>query len=102
MDVISEKRHLFLGSRLKRLAEQMQTDILLAAQQAGIPIQAGQYPLLATLDEHGSMTVGAIARAMRMSQPAITKNARRLMEAGFVTISRSDADKRQSTVSLTT
>ena len=100
-DVISEKQHLFLGSRLKRLAEQMQSDLLLVAQQAGLPIKAGQYPLLATLDEHGPMTIGEIASAMRMSQPAITKNARRLVEAGLVAISRSGTDKRQSTVTLT-
>jgi DNA-binding MarR family transcriptional regulator/ribosomal protein S18 acetylase RimI-like enzyme len=100
VDIIRERQHLFLGSRLKRLAEQMQGDVSLVAHQAGIPIQPGQYPLLVILEEHGPTTVGELARAMRMSQPAITKSASRLEEAGLVTIGRGDTDRRQSTVSL--
>jgi DNA-binding MarR family transcriptional regulator/GNAT superfamily N-acetyltransferase len=100
-DIIRERPHLFLGSRLKRLAEQMQGDVVLVAQHAGIAIQPGQYPLLATLDEYGSKSIGELARAMRMSQPAITKSANRLAAAGLVAFERNDADKRQRTVSLT-
>ncbi len=99
-DVIRDKQHLFLGSRLKRLADQMQGDVTVMAQRAGIPIQPGQYPLLATLDEYGPQTIGQLAQAMRMSQPAITKNAERLVEAGLIEISRSDADRRQKLVAL--
>jgi DNA-binding MarR family transcriptional regulator/GNAT superfamily N-acetyltransferase len=99
-DVIRDRQHLFLGSRLKRLAEQMQGDVVLVAQRAGIPIQPGQYPLLATLDEYGPQSVGDLARAMGMSQPAITKNANRLLKAGLVEINRFDTDKRQKLVSL--
>ena len=99
-DVIRDRQHLFLGSRLKRLAEQMQGDVTFVAQRAGLSIQPGQYPLLATLDEHGAQTIGELAQAMRMSQPAITKNADRLIEAGLVEVSRNDADRRQKLVSL--
>ena len=99
-DVIRTKPHLFLGSRLKRLAEQMQGDVGLVAQRAGIPIQPGQYPLLATLDEHEPLTIGELAQSMGMSQPAVTKNAERLVEAGLIEVSRGDADRRQRLVSL--
>ncbi len=100
-DVISEKKHLFLGSRLKRLAEQMQGDVVLVAHQSGVPIHPGQYPLLATLDQDGAKTIGELAQAMQMSQPAITKNAGKLEKAGLVAIARGGRDKRQSSVSLT-
>jgi DNA-binding MarR family transcriptional regulator/ribosomal protein S18 acetylase RimI-like enzyme len=100
LDVIRDKQHLFLGSRLKRLAEQMQGDVTLVARRAGISIQPGQYPLLAILDENGPQTIGELAQAMRMSQPAITKNADRLIEAGLIEVSRNDADRRQRLVSL--
>jgi DNA-binding MarR family transcriptional regulator/GNAT superfamily N-acetyltransferase len=99
-DIIRDKQHLFLGSRLKRLAEQMQGDVTLVAQRAGVPVQPGQYPLLAALDEHGPQTIGELAQAMRMSQPAITKNADRLVEAGLIEVRRSDEDRRQKIVSL--
>jgi DNA-binding MarR family transcriptional regulator/ribosomal protein S18 acetylase RimI-like enzyme len=99
-DVIRDKQHLFLGSRLKRLAEQMQGDVMLVTQRAGIPIAPGQYPLLASLDEHGPQTIGELAQAMRMSQPAITKNADRLVDAGLIDVRHGDADRRQKLVSL--
>jgi DNA-binding MarR family transcriptional regulator len=92
---------LFLGSRLKRLAEQMQGDVVAVTQGAGVPIQPGQHPLLATLDAYGSKSIGELARAMKMSQPAITKNAAKLADAGLVVIDRTQADGRQRTVSLT-
>jgi DNA-binding MarR family transcriptional regulator/ribosomal protein S18 acetylase RimI-like enzyme len=99
-DVIRDKQHLFLGSRLRRLAEQLQADVTLVAQRAGIAVQPGQYPLLAALDEYGPQTIGQLAQGLRMSQPAITKNAERLVEAGLIEISRSNADRRQKLVSL--
>lgn len=100
-DVIIERPHLFLGSRLKRLAEQFQSEAGQVAQGAGVPIQPGQYPLLITLDEHGPRTVGELAADMRMSQPAITRNAARLVRAGLVAVGRGDPDRRQKVVSLT-
>ena len=99
-DVIRDRQHLFLGSRLKRLAEQLQSDVTVVAQRAGISIQPGQYPLLATLDQYGPQTIGQLAQAMRMSQPAISKSADRLVEDGLIEISRSEADRRQKLVSL--
>jgi DNA-binding MarR family transcriptional regulator len=98
--IIRNRQHLFLGSRLKRLAEQMQRDVMRVAHQAGILIQPGQYPVLVILEEHGPMTIGALAQAMQMSQPAITKSAGKLEEVGLVTITRGGPDRRQSTVAL--
>ena len=100
-DVLVDRPHLFLGSRLKRLAEQLQSDAAQVTQLAGIPIQSGQYPLLATLDAQGATTIGDLARSMRLSQPAITKTVGKLVEAGLVAIDRSNADGRRRTVSLT-
>src|SRR5262245_42169191 len=99
-DVIRDKQHLFLGSRLKRLGERMQGDLMLVTQRAGIAIQPGQYPLLSALDEHGPQTIGELARGMRLSQPAITKNVDRLVDAGLIEVTRGDADRRQKVVSL--
>jgi DNA-binding MarR family transcriptional regulator/ribosomal protein S18 acetylase RimI-like enzyme len=100
-DVLIDHPHLFLGSRLKRLAEQLQSDAAQITQLAGIPIQSGQYPLLATLDAQGATTIGDLARSMRLSQPAITKTVGKLVESGLAAIDRSDADGRRRTVSLT-
>jgi DNA-binding MarR family transcriptional regulator len=98
--VIESRPHLFLGSRLKRLADQMQGDLTLVTQRAGLSIQPGQYPLLATVDEQGPRTIGELAAVMQVSQPAVTRSVDRLVEAGLVEIERSEADRRQKVVTL--
>ena len=101
-DVTREREHLFLGTRLKRLAEQMQGDVTQLAQQAGIPVQPGQYPLLATIEANGPQTVSALARALGMSQPAATKAVERLRRTGLVAAGADPRDGRQRPVALTT
>ena len=100
-DIIREQPYLFLGSRLKRLAEQMQGDVARVSERAGLPVQPGQYPLLATLDRYGAQTIGALARALGLSQPSVTRVVLRLATAGLVAIDRRHRDQRHKTVALT-
>ena len=100
-DVLKERSALFLGSRLKRLAERMQGDVIKVAERAGLAIQPSQYSLLATLDAYGPRTIGELTTAMELSQPAITRMAAKLSEMGLVSIDRVHKDQRHKTVSLT-
>ena len=87
-DVVKERAHLFLGSRLKRLAERMQGDVVRVAERAGLPIQPSQYPLLATLDRYGPQTIGDLTQALLLSQPTVTRSVARLIDMGLVEMSR--------------
>ncbi len=100
-DILKLRGALFLGSRLKRLAERMQGDVIHVAEGAGLAIQPSQYPLLATLDREGPQTIGELVRAMELSQPAVTRAAAKLAEMGLVAIDRRHRDQRHKTVSLT-
>lgn len=100
-DVIKQRGALFLGSRLKRLAERMQGDVVRVAQDAGLAIQPSQYPLLATLDAQGPHTVGELAQALELSQPSVTRLVAGLAASGLVSVSRVHRDQRQKTVALT-
>ncbi len=100
-DVVREEGYLFLGSRLKRLAERMQGEVVGVAERAGLSIQASQYPLLATLDRYGPQTIGALTQAMAQSQPTVTRSVSRLVEMGLVEMDRRHRDQRHKTVSLT-
>ena len=100
-DLLREREQLFLGSRLKRLAERMQADVVRIAERAGLAIQPSQYPLLATLDRYGPQTIGALTQAMELSQPAVTRTVAKLVEAGLVAVDRIGRDQRLKTVSLT-
>lgn len=99
-DIISERGALFLGSRLKRLAERLQGDVGVLPERAGLPVQPGHYPLLATLDRYGPLTVGELADALRISQPAVTRTLSRLQDLGLVEARRLGRDQRHKTVSL--
>ena len=99
-DIVAELGHLFLGTRLKRLAERMQADVLKVAVEAGLPIQPSQYPLLALIEREGSMTVGQIAETLDISQPGVTRNMARLIDLGLVEVTRDGRDQRQKSLSL--
>jgi DNA-binding MarR family transcriptional regulator len=100
-DVLRESGSLFLGSRLRRLAERMQGDVLRFAEGAGLAIQPSQYPVLATLDRYGPQTIGELTQAMELRQPTITRAVSRLVDMGLVEVTRVRRDQRHKTVSMT-
>lgn len=100
-DLIREYEALFLGSRLKRLAETMQGQVIHVAERAGLTIQPSQYPLLATLEVYGPQTISELTQAMQTSQPNITRSVSRLVELGLVEVNRVRRDQRHKTISLT-
>ncbi len=90
-----------LGSRLKRLAERLQTGAELIARDCGLPTQPAQMPLLTALWRHGSLGVGQAAELTGFSQPAITRVARQLERMGLVAGRGVAADRRARRLSLT-
>lgn len=100
IDILRSNGDLFLGSRLKRLGERMQADVLRVIEGIGLPIQPSQYPLLAALDSDGPMTVGELVSAMGISQPAVTRLLSRLVEMGLVEPGGAHRDRRHRTMTL--
>lgn len=99
IDILKELGPVFLGSRLKRLAERMQADAARILAGAGLELQPAQAPLLAALDR-GPMTVGELVETVGASQPAVTRTAGQLVALGLVRAERG-ADQRRRTLSLT-
>ncbi len=98
-DILHELGPVFLGSRLKRLAERMQAGAARVLAEAGLELQPALAPLLAALDR-GPMTVGQLVEAVGSSQPGITRAAGQLVALGLVRSERG-ADQRRRTLSLT-
>ncbi len=98
-DIVSDLGPIFLGSRLKRLAERLQAGAARVVRDAGLPMQPAHMPLLAALDR-GPLTVGQLAEAVGTSQPGVTRTTGQLIKMGLVQ-SSSGADQRQHTLSLT-
>jgi DNA-binding MarR family transcriptional regulator/N-acetylglutamate synthase-like GNAT family acetyltransferase len=100
-DILKERGHLFLGSRLKRLGERMQADVLRIIETAGLPIQPSQYPLLVALERNGPLTVSEMVQVTGISQPGVTRSLNRLVEYKLVDISKVHRDQRHKTITLT-
>lgn len=101
MDIISDMPFIFLGSRLKRLAERMQADSSLLASDTGTNVPPGLYPVLAQLKKEGGQSISDLARAIDVSQPAMTKNISRLTEEGLIATRADETDRRKTVVVLT-
>lgn len=101
VDVLQDLGELFLGSRLKRLAERLQGDAGRIIRAAGLPIQPAQFPLLAAVDRYGPLTVNTAVEALGVSQPVVTRTLAGLVEMGLLETVRDDADLRQKTIRLT-
>jgi N-acetylglutamate synthase-like GNAT family acetyltransferase/DNA-binding MarR family transcriptional regulator len=100
-DVLKDYGDLFLGSRLKRLAERMQADAARIIRDAGLPIQPAQFPMLAAIHRYGPITVGRAVDILGISQPVVTRTLNGLIEMGLLETTRDDTDLRQKTIRFT-
>jgi len=98
-DILRDLGPVFLGSRLKRLAERMQAGAARIITDTGLPLQPAQMPLLAALDR-GPLTVGELVETVGSSQPGVTRAVGQLVALGLIRSERGD-DQRRRTLSLT-
>ena len=98
-DVIADLGEVFLGSRLKRLAERLQAGAAKVVGEAGLSVQPTHMGLLAALDRR-PMTIGQLVEAVGASQPGVTRGVGQLVEMGLVELERG-TDQRQKQARLT-
>lgn len=77
-DLVREYGLLTLGTRLRRLGERLQQQTQAVLASADLELPASHFPLLAALDRDGALSVGALAEAIGVSQPAVTRQLTRL------------------------
>ncbi|RUU04822.1 MarR family transcriptional regulator [Mesorhizobium sp. USDA-HM6] len=99
-DVLRSLGFLCLGSRLKRIGEQLQADTQRVLDRLDVRIQSSQYPLLAALDRLGPLPVGVLAQSLGIAQPGVTRSVSLLAELGLVKVTPSNDDQRRRIVSL--
>ncbi|MBY5457541.1 MarR family transcriptional regulator [Rhizobium leguminosarum] len=100
-DVVRTLGFLCMGSRLRRIGERLQADTQQVIDEAGLGIQAGQYPFLAAVDRAGPLTIGELAQAVGITQPGATRTTGQLLELGYVDMRPAPDDQRRRLVSLT-
>ncbi|MGF7149266.1 DNA-binding MarR family transcriptional regulator [Sphingomonas zeicaulis] len=99
-DVIRHFGHLTLGTRLKRLGEQLQQQTQEIIDSFGVELAVAHFPVLAALDRLGSTTVGGLSQALGLAQPGITRSLSRLEADGWVETEIADDDRRVRRVRL--
>lgn len=99
-DILRSLGFLCLGSRLKRIGEQLQADTQRVLDRLDVRIQSSQYPLLSALDRLGPLPVGELAQSLGVAQPGVTRAVSLLAELGLVEVSPSNDDQRRRIVSL--
>lgn len=92
---------LALGSRLKRLGDRMVASAAEVYTGEGYAFEPRWFPLLAYLRAFDTTTIGEAARAIGISQPAVSQFTRQLGEAGLVRLEPDPKDRRRKTLSLT-
>ena len=100
-DIVRALGYLCLGSRLKRIGEQVQSDTQRIMERLDVTLQAGQYPLLAAIDRLGPLTVGELSEALGITQPGVTRAVGLLAKAGYLAARRQKNDQRIRRLSLT-
>ena len=70
-------------------------------QRADLSLTATQLSALATLDQHGPLTPGALAELERVQPPSMTRVLAALEDKGMVVSSAHPSDRRQKMVAVT-
>ena len=100
-DLISESGYLFLATRMKRLAERMQSDALKIFARNGFQhVTPAHIPILYGLDEEDGLTVSELVMRFGISQPAITRSVTGMQAEGLVVSEPAPEDQRQKVLSL--
>jgi DNA-binding MarR family transcriptional regulator len=100
-DIVRAFGLLTLGTRMKRIGERLQADTQRIMDDMGVPLQAGQYPFLASIDRLGPLTIGELAEAVGITQPGATRTLAQLVELGMVNARQAPEDQRRKIITLT-
>src|SRR5512139_1445014 len=100
-DAVARLGYLALGTRLKRLGDQLQMGVAEAIARLGGAIQPAQMVLLVTIDADDGPTIANLVQSIGVSQPAISRSLGALQKAGFVNLTIDDGDGRMRRVRLT-
>ena len=100
-DVVRALGFLCLGTRLRRIGERLQADTQRIMDEMGVPIQAGQFPLLAAIRRLGPLSIGELAEAVGITQPGVTRGSALLVTAGYLKTEHATDDQRRRVLSLT-
>ncbi|MFP2906974.1 MarR family winged helix-turn-helix transcriptional regulator [Pyxidicoccus sp. 3LFB2] len=90
-----------LGTQLRHLIELLDGAVSEAYAQEGLDYRPRYTPVMRALLEREPLTIGQLATAARITQPAATQTVALMVKEGLVAVKAEPDDKRQRLVHLT-
>jgi len=89
-----------LGTQLRHLIELLDDGVSQANDYAGLDYRPRYTPVMKALAGGAALTIGQLADAARISQPAATQTVAVMARDGLVDVAAGEADARQRVVAL--
>ncbi|GGG42163.1 bifunctional helix-turn-helix transcriptional regulator/GNAT family N-acetyltransferase [Hymenobacter glacieicola] len=101
MDFFEQLGPAALGSRLRRLSEQMTAQAAEVYSLYHVPVEPRWFPVFYVVATEPERPVGEIAEAIGQTHAAVSQVVKELVKQDLVRVQRGEADLRRSVVSLT-
>lgn len=95
MTTLNDYGALLLGSRLRRLSDQLHAGVDHSYRAAGVDISSRCFPLLFLLRDNGPTGITTLAGQIGQTHPAVVQLSHTLLEAGLVTEQSDAKDERR-------
>ena len=101
MDFFTQVGELALGSRLKRLSDQVMGEGRVVYANAGIDFEPRWFPVFSLLEMQQGLSVTEIASHLGISHPAVVQAVNELEKKGWIKSSKDQSDGRRRILQLT-
>ena len=101
MDLFQELGLLGLGSRFRRISEDMYEQTGELYKELSADLNPRAFPLLHAISKNDESTIGALAKELGVSHPAVIKMASLLREKELIQDTEDPSDKRKRNLTLT-
>jgi len=101
VDYLKTLGNLSLGSRLKRLSDQLVSEVSIIYDETGLALNPNYFPLINLIAKMGPIGITQAAEYLSVSHPAISKLTNRMIQENYLTKVPHPTDKRASQLNLT-
>jgi GNAT superfamily N-acetyltransferase/DNA-binding MarR family transcriptional regulator len=100
-DLILQLGELALASRFRRLSDRLMRDVSRVYRERSLDFEARWFPLLYLLGQRSPLPVGAVARELCITHPAVHQIAGAMTRKGLLVSTKDDHDDRRRLLALT-
>ena len=100
MDALKGFGELGLGSRLKRLSENMMKETQLVYNHFNIDFDPYLFPIIKIINHYDGITNSEVREKLKLTQPAITQSVNKLLKKELVVVLNDDLDKRKKIIRI--